>query len=75
MTQKEDWTKAIIELETFFSSIVLPKTYHLFNYLYITDVKHFIKTHLDYCKCYNGKKVMKIYLYRLIKLKNLLSNV
>ena len=75
MEQKEDWTKAIIELETYFNSIVLPAKFELFPRQWIADLPKFVASHLLYCKQNNGRIRMKPYLYRLIKLKNLLSNV
>lgn len=72
---KELWDKEIEELEAFFASITIPKTPVKLNnhYANILDVPKFISVHLFYVKKYNGQKIFRPYLDRLIQLKNQLN--
>lgn len=64
----------ILELETYFNSVELPKEMRVSNFEYIHDVKKFVESHLSYLKHNPGNKLFEPYYNRLIELKNKLEN-
>lgn len=62
----------IIDLETFFKGVDLPKHVKLDGCVTIVYVEKFIDSHLSVIRTNKGNKTFKIYYDRLIKLKELL---
>ena len=74
MNQHKKWDKEIEELESFFSSVVLPATpVFLSKGVIIRDSELFVKSHLDTVKQNNGNKTFLPYLERLITFKIILK--
>ncbi len=71
--QQKDETWNIAELEHFFKSNNLPKTFKPSSFEYIYCVKTFVKSHLKIVKRNNGVKTYKPYLERLINLREMLK--
>jgi hypothetical protein len=67
------WLDKIKELEEYFNSVTLPETIELTPYIKVIDVPKFVESHLATVKNYSGNARMKPYLYRLMKLKNLIE--
>ena len=69
------WQKDITELETYFSSILLPTQHIKFDQCStITNTPRFIESHLSVIKANHGKELFLPYLSRLIELKKILSS-
>jgi hypothetical protein len=69
----ENWEPAISDLETFFTSIILPiHPVKLNPYTTITNVSIFIQSHLEIVKFNNGKPTFLPYLNRLQQFKQIL---
>lgn len=68
---KESWP--VEELESFFSSALIPEEVLLNKYATILNPKSYIKEHLATVKANNGKATFKPYLERLIQLKQILE--
>ena len=74
MNQLKKWDKEIEELESFFSSVVLPATpVFLSKGVTIRDSELFVKSHLDTVKQNNGNDTFLPYLQRLITFKIILK--
>ncbi len=72
--EHNDWTKELTELESFFSSIDLPKEPIQFNkYTKVMDVSEFVSGHLGLARSYNGNPRFVSYLQRLREMRFLLS--
>jgi len=72
--KKEDWNKAIDELETFFAACNLSKEPIRLNQCsIITDVDAMFKSHIAIVKANNGKTVFLPYLERLQELMKILK--
>jgi len=71
---KESWDKSIQELETFFTTILLPEEPLRLNQCsIINDVGKMVDSHLTIIKANNGKKVYFPYLERLQELRLVLQ--
>ena len=70
----QDWSEKIAEIETFFSSVKLPKEpIQLCEGTTILDCKRFVENHLGNVKANSGKIRFKPYLERLQTLKSILN--
>lgn len=74
MNQLKKWDKEIEELESFFSSVVLPAApVSLSKGITISNSELFVKSHLDTVKQNNGNDTFLPYLQRLITFKIILK--
>ncbi len=72
--EPEDWNDEILELESYFKSVVLPiQSIKLNQCTTILDVSKFIESHLANVKTNNGKQKFVPYLNRLQELRTILS--
>jgi hypothetical protein len=61
------------DLEQFFNSVSLPKEVRLSQCETITDVKKFVRSHLDVLKANSGNPAYMPFYERLLKLKEILT--
>jgi hypothetical protein len=73
-TEKVNWNKQILALETFFANKTLPsEPVNLNNATTIQNGQLFVKTHLATVKANNGNKTFLPYLERLINYKKMIE--
>ena len=74
ITHEENWEKEISELQTYFSTAMLPLPSVMLNWhTTIIDTSKFIQSHLTIAHANNGNKTFLPYLERLRELKKLLT--